>query len=515
MATEECHELLMSLRARGLKIRASDGQLYIEAAKGVLTPSDLGELRARKPELIELLGRIDATRGFPIRPREPGALIPLTPLLDCCWSAWSAGKTSGSAPRSRRQCTFATRIMGPLDIGLLRACVETVNIRHEILRSRFRMVEGVPRQIVERSATALKFVDFSRQPPDIAAASIDAFISTLANVEIDVSCGPLFEAYLCRVSENEHVLILVLSHWITDGSSNVLLCHEIWTLYEQGESAQPFSLPSLPAQFGDYALWLEQTTAAWLDEHGAYWRDRLRGAQVTNIPFTTGLQESAETFCVWTRFQLDADLSAALRAFARRKGTMLPLVLLAIYAVVMCRWCGQRDLLLAIISSGRDRPELTGMVGWLATSLALRIRIEARWSFLDLLKQVTSEYCSATEHYDFQRAFQLYPEAFTPIHFNWLPTEHVWGVTPEKPCYGGVTLTPVFQRPACQDWFFPYFSDTPVGIEISVVYSPDHLSAAAIECFGWNMLGAARAVAREPGALLESLPWRAPGETGR
>jgi Condensation domain/TubC N-terminal docking domain len=507
MGSLEYQHLLISLRRRGLRISAGDGMLHVNGAKGLLTSKDLYELRNHKQEIIQLLNRIEVSRDLPVRARRAESPVPLTPMLDYCWNVLTKGNAPGVAPRSRRQCTFAMRIDGPLDIELLRECIQILAMRHETLRSVFGLVDGTPRQIVQSIPRALELVDYSGQPRKVVASLIDDLISTFANREIDLSQGPLFEPLLCRIGSGEHILILVLDHWITDGSSNVILCDDIWTLYEQGESRQPLRLADVPVQFGDYAVWLEETAEAWFDQHGTYWQDRLTGIQATALPLNNP-SRAAESAPVWNCFEIDANLSASLAAFSRQRGTMLPLVLLAIFVLVMHRWCNRSKLLIGVIANGRDRPELSYVVGNIATALILCVRVEARWSFLELLEHVIGEYLAASEHYDFARVLKLHPGAATPICFNWLPTAHVWAVHPAKSHYGSVTLTSVYQRPSCQDAFFPYFSRTPTSIEISVVYRPDQVSAAAIERFGSSLIGTARAVSREPAVLLSSLPWQ-------
>jgi len=67
----------------------------------------------------------------------------------------------------------------------------------------------------------------------------------------------------------------------------------------------------------------------------------------------------------------------------------------------MSRWCNQRDLLLAFVSTGRYCAELQGVVGDLAYHLHLRIEVRKEDSFLDLLKRINAEYYSAYDHQDF------------------------------------------------------------------------------------------------------------------
>jgi len=66
--------------------------------------------------------------------------------------------------------------------------------------------------------------------------------------KIDLSVGPVFEARLFKLALDEHVLIVLADHMISDGTSNLLLDKEIWQAYDHAIDGEPASLPASSAR---------------------------------------------------------------------------------------------------------------------------------------------------------------------------------------------------------------------------------------------------------------------------
>jgi non-ribosomal peptide synthetase component F len=113
-------------------------------------------------------------------------------------------------------------------------------------------------------------------------------------------------------------------------------------------------------------------------------------------------------------------LSAKLRDFAQRQRTLLPLVVLAVFAAALSHWFKQRDFIIFFNSHGRyNRPELENMIGFLSSGLFLRMEIIERDSFHDLLQRTHLEFYSACKHQGAGLVPGIVPECTTDVVFNW------------------------------------------------------------------------------------------------
>src|SRR6185503_5484476 len=108
-----------------------------------------------------------------------------------------------------------------------------------------------------------------------AAAAVEPF---------DLAAGPLFRLQLLRLSEREHLLLIVVHHIVFDGWSYDVLLRELATLYTAAVAGEPGELPELPVQFADYALWERQRLAEAGSELIEFWRTTLDGFENLQLP---------------------------------------------------------------------------------------------------------------------------------------------------------------------------------------------------------------------------------------
>jgi hypothetical protein len=411
---------------------------------------------------------------------------------------------------SVRMGAASVRVLGLLNTSLLQDSIEVVMRRHESLRTRFVMVDGVPRQHIEPPCEYhLKVVDLAAVSSIKMESKAKRLAQEFADERIDLSVGPLFEAKLLRLSERDHVLISLVDHMVSDAFSWAILSKEIWASYNQAAQGLPISLPKLPIQFADYAVWQQCTYSAWLEQHEAYWRGRLTGAPCIQLQHDDGLAEVQHSTGGMLHFPLGKALTARLREVAQREGTLLSMVVLTVYISMMSRWCNEGDLVVRVTSHGRHgRPELANMIGFLSTNLHCRVELSKKDSFVDLLKRVSLEFYSAHQHQDFDRVPYLFPECSTELFFNWLPTN--WTRTPvnhRREADDSLTIQPfpLEVRAPGTKYFCPVFSDTAAGVVVTVWYPADRFAKRTIERFGHNLRLFATEFAQRPHASAASI----------
>ena len=126
----------------------------------------------------------------------------------------------------------AFRIRGRLDVEALGRALETIQERHEVLRSAFPAVDGNPVQVVGPARSpSLPVVDLGA----FAQADRDAEALRIAEEEarrpFDLAVGPVLRATLLRLAEEEHVLLVNIHHIVFDGWSTAIFDDELSTLY--------------------------------------------------------------------------------------------------------------------------------------------------------------------------------------------------------------------------------------------------------------------------------------------
>ncbi|MES2295468.1 MAG: amino acid adenylation domain-containing protein [Pseudomonadota bacterium] len=297
----------------------------------------------------------------------------------------------------------AVRLIGQLDIDALERGINEVVRRHDALRTRFAMHEGVPVQIVaphmmvEMTVSDLSgLADAQRQTRALELAQV------AAKTPFDLQTGPLLRASLLRLGADEHVLLFALHHIVSDGWSNGILVTEVATLYRAYRAGLPSPLPELSIQYADYAHWQRRwLSGAVLERQLHYWRAQLENAPgILHLP-TDRPRPPVQTYHGASHaFAISAATTAHLHALGRATQTTLFMGLLAALNVLLSRYAGQDDICIGTPIANRNRAEVEPLIGFFVNTLVLRTRIDSRASFVALLRQVRKTALGAYAHQD-------------------------------------------------------------------------------------------------------------------
>src|SRR5262249_32495778 len=133
---------------------------------------------------------------------------------------------------------------------------EEIVRRHETLRTTFTNVDGNPMQVVAgKGSVGLKHLDLSELPEKEREAQVLRLVTYESQQPFDLPRGPLLRVILFRLAEQEHVLLAVMHHIVSDGWSMGVLIREVATLYKAFSSGKPSPLSALPIQYADFASW--------------------------------------------------------------------------------------------------------------------------------------------------------------------------------------------------------------------------------------------------------------------
>ncbi|WP_033442424.1 non-ribosomal peptide synthase/polyketide synthase [Saccharothrix sp. NRRL B-16314] len=281
----------------------------------------------------------------------------------------------------------ALRLTGSLDRHRLTGALRGLVRRHESLRTTFDQVEGRPVQVVHDD------FDFDVADFDVAHFDVTDVDDLRAELDrpFDLRRGPLFRASLFRLvgSDDVHVLLLTAHHIVVDGWSLGLLMDELAALY-RGETLAP---PTL--QYADYAVWQRERPV-----DTGFWVDRLAGVVPLELPTDRPRPAERTSAGATHEFTLPTRLAGDLAELARVNETTLFTALTAACKLLLARYSGQDDIAVGTVTSGRNRPELAGLVGFLVGTVVLRDTVDTSRSFTEFLAQVNRTALDAFAHDD-------------------------------------------------------------------------------------------------------------------
>jgi amino acid adenylation domain-containing protein len=296
----------------------------------------------------------------------------------------------------------AERLLGRLDAPALRASLDEIVRRHEPLRTTFAVEGGGPVQrIGPPRPEALPAVDLSGLAAGTRRREAERLAAEEGRRGFDLERGPLLRTTLLRLAGDDHLLLLTLHHIVADGWSMGVFVRELSSLYAALTADRPASLPELPVQYADVAVWQRRRLGGEaLAAQLAYWQRQLAGAAVLELPSDRPPTAMRGWRGASLPFTLSAGLKAALAAFAHRERATLFMALLAGFQALLSRYAAQADVAVGTAIANRDRAELEGLIGFFVNTLVLRTDLAGDPDRRELMRRVREVALDAYAHQD-------------------------------------------------------------------------------------------------------------------
>ncbi len=323
--------------------------------------------------------------GHDVRTRIALRTEQVAPLSPAQYSLWFLDQLAG--PSSEYVQPYAYRLRGPLDTSALEDALNALVERHEPLRTRVDQVAGEPRQAVRRHhPRPLRRLDLSQDP---ARAEREA--AAFALRPFDLAGEDPLRTLLIRLGPRDHLLVCSLHHICCDGLSLAVLGEDLAALYRAASHGQDVgqALPPLPVHYRDTVLARARQADCPAGRPAlARWRARLEGAAPLRLPTDRARPEVRTARGDRVEVVVPADVTSAARAAAARHRVTLYMVMLAVFAMLLHRRGGGRDLCVGTPVSGRSAPEEEALIGLFTNTVVLRLDLSDDRDLPELLRQV-------------------------------------------------------------------------------------------------------------------------------
>ncbi|OLB77881.1 MAG: hypothetical protein AUI14_14885 [Actinobacteria bacterium 13_2_20CM_2_71_6] len=468
-------------------------------------------LDQRSALLQELRKRQDSAKtntAVPQLPRPDPALFPLSFAQQRVWflEQFEPGTAQHNMP-------VVLALDGELDPAALQRAFDVLVTRHEALRTTLVQRDGQARQLIGAPyRVAITQADLTDEDEAQRDAVAHEVIADDVRRGFDLETGPLWRVTLISLAPGRALLLLNIHHSIGDGWSTGILLRELVALY-----ADPGALGEPPQiQYADYAVWQRDwLSGPRLSGLTEWWCGQLGGTPPLNLPTDRPRPPVRGHRGALESVLLPESDAQALTAFSQNRGVTLYVTLLAGLEVLLARYASQHDFAVGTVLAGRDRPELDGVVGFLANTVALRSDIhngdvEPDQAFDALVARVHERVLGAHEHASmpFERIVDelklprdvARPPLFsvilvlqdTPLPVLELPGLRVRAVEPDTRA-SQVDLT----------W---YVTRTGAGLELAIEYSTDLFDAETVRRMARSYRALLAAAVAAPGLSIRRLP---------
>ncbi|HDL5316485.1 TPA: amino acid adenylation domain-containing protein [Pseudomonas aeruginosa] len=332
--------------------------------------------------------------------------LPLSYAQERQWFLWQLEPES-----SAYHIPTALRLRGRLDIASLQRSFAALVERHESLRTRIARMGDEWVQVVSADVSLALEVEVQRGLDEQRLLErVEAEIAR----PFDLEQGPLLRVTLLEVDADEHVLVMVQHHIVSDGWSMQLMVEELVQLYAAYSQGLDVVLPALPIQYADYALWQRSWMEAGEKERQlAYWTGLLGGEQpVIELPLDHPRQPLRSYRGAQLDLELEPHLALALKQLVQRKGVTMFMLLLASFQALLHRYSGQADIRVGVPIANRNRVETERLIGFFVNTQVLKADINGRMGFDELLAQARQRALEAQAHQDLP--FEQLVEALQP-----------------------------------------------------------------------------------------------------
>ncbi len=311
----------------------------------------------------------------------------LSPQQRRLWSLQAAGLPSWA--------WVVVSLDGELDAGRLRATLETLVSRFEILRTNFQRNTGVkfPFQVVQSEASiAWKTADLATIAPENQASEID--LLQQKQVQGVGAEAPTVRAMLVSLGKQRHSLLLSVPGLCMDRGGLALLVQHLAAGYS-GPPSAPSGDEVL--QYADYSAW--QNDLPQDQEEAAH------AAEFWKTHFSSGVPPLALPFAQKTANDtLSRPQSAKLALDAITKDviekTGIEAFLFAAWQVFLWRITGQAEIVTNFRSDGRQYEEVKNALGLFDRFLPVSSNFEPDPKFSTFVEQTHSTMARAVEFQD-------------------------------------------------------------------------------------------------------------------
>ncbi|MGB7293945.1 MAG: condensation domain-containing protein, partial [Thermodesulfobacteriota bacterium] len=297
---------------------------------------------------------------------------------------------------------FAWRVVGSLKVGALVESLIEIQKRHDVLRTIFSTSEGQPIQFIARSRELqIKAVDLSKLTSEEQEKSLMRIKMDESRIPFDLSSGPLIRSKVIKLAEEDHVLLITIHHIVFDGWSTQVFNQEISTIYQALSDGSHHSLPELPIQYPDFAVWqCECSGELLLDAQLSYWKRKLNDCQYLKLA-TDHPRPSVNTFRgTYKSFELSKTLYESLKELSLREGVTLFMTIQAAFKTLLHLYTSQEDIVIGTDIAYRNQTQTEPLIGLFANTLVLRTDVSGNPNFKELLSRVRETALEAYRHQD-------------------------------------------------------------------------------------------------------------------
>ncbi|WP_169218415.1 non-ribosomal peptide synthetase [Brasilonema sp. UFV-L1] len=282
-------------------------------------------------------------------------------------------------------------LRGNLEVQAFEQAWQQVVARHSVLRTVFVWEHlSEPLQVVYHQVkVTVETLDWRELSVEQQQQQLEIFLHSQRQQGFQLSVAPLMRLNLIQLDKDCYQFVWSFHHILLDGWSVPLIFKDLLYFYQafsQGESLRY----EPTASYRNYIAWLQKQDLALAEK---FWRQKLQGF-IAPTPLTVDKplsnREQSHSSYSEQQIQLSVQATADVQSFARQHQLSVNNLVQATWALLLCRYSGETDVVFGATVSGRP-PSLVGIesiVGLFINTLPVRVQVSRETQLLPLLKDL-------------------------------------------------------------------------------------------------------------------------------
>lgn len=313
---------------------------------------------------------------------EPIAGFRLSPQQRRLWSLQQANQ------KMPRRAHVVVLIEGPLNTLALERAVREVVERHEILRTRFYLPDGLelPVQIIsDDGMPAVNSLTLDNVQPNDVEHACEMLLQRASAYKTNGDEEPVLRVAVASLSSSKHLLHADLHSLATDTEGLNALVHEIARCYETSSGADGQANGEL-MQYADLSESFNQLVESGDAAAESWSAPDLSTALSLKLPFESEVSHDFEPGVF--EHHLPAALTEKISASAVEAGVDAPLFLLACWYLLLWKLTQKPEITASLTVDGRAFYGLEDLPGLFSYSVPVQCRFDNDLKFADVLRQL-------------------------------------------------------------------------------------------------------------------------------
>lgn len=270
------------------------------------------------------------------------------------------------------------RLKKYIELDVIEESLKKVIARHECLRTSFIIEKG---EVIQRIFKEVEFkilhfkLGDGDEIQDIVKSLIKPFVLEKA---------PLIRVAIIEKDNVQH-LFLDMHHIISDGKSEVILMNDFYSFIDGIE------LSEITSKYTDCILSEKKiiNNEKYMQRAKEFWLKSFSNiGEPLNLPIDFPRQEIQQFEGDRRVFAVGRELSQKVEDICKKYKVTINHYLMTIYAIMLSKISGQEDIIIGTPVSSRRNSEQEKIIGLFLNTLPIRVEVNGKKSFLELLDEV-------------------------------------------------------------------------------------------------------------------------------